>query len=480
MLTSQEQDFAKWYNEVVLKADLAEYSPVKGCMIIKPYGYAIWENIQKALDMKIKKIGAKNVYFPLFIPESFLKKEAEHIKGFAPEVAWVTQGGQKKLQEKLAVRPTSETIMYNVFAKWIHSYRDLPLKINQWANIVRWEMRPRLFLRTLEFLWQEGHTAHATKREADQMTRKILKMYQNFSKDILAIYSIPGLKTETEKFAGALYTLAIESLMKDGRGLQMGTSHQLGQNFSKAFGIKFLDRKGKQNYVWQTSWGVSTRLIGGLIMSHGDNKGLVLPPELAPYQVIIIPIPFVSGQSWTNKKEGVKLKRYIAKLENLLSDKKIRFDTDWRNQTPGWKFNDWELRGAPLRLEIGAQEVKTNKITLVLRDSAKKETVSLNWFGAQVEKILDSFQKRLFNKSKRFIQNNTHQVESFSEFKKIIEEKGGFIETFWCGDSKCEQGIKDETKATIRCIPFGQNEKLKKCIKCGKKSKTKVLFAKAY
>lgn len=479
MLTSQSQDFAKWYNEVVLQADLAEYSPVRGCMIIKPYGYAIWENIQQALDKEIKKLGVKNVYFPLFIPESFLKKEAEHVKGFAPEVAWVTHGGQKKLEEKLAVRPTSETIMYDVFARWIHSYRDLPFKINQWANIVRWEMRPRLFLRTLEFLWQEGHTAHATKKEADGMAEKILKMYQDFAKNYLGIYSVPGVKTEAEKFAGALYTLSVEALMLDGKALQMGTSHNLGQNFSKAFKITFLDKKGEQNYVWQTSWGVSTRLIGGLIMSHGDDKGLILPPKLAPFQIIIVPIPPVGGQGWTNNKENAKIKRYINKVEKILSEKNIRFDTDWRKQTPGWKFNDWELRGVPLRIEIGPNEVDRTKITYALRGRLKKETIALGNFKNQVGKLLDSFQKQLLNKSKKFTQKNTHQVKSFSEFKEIIEKQGGFIEASWCGSNKCEEQIQKETKATIRCVPY-RRVKPGKCVKCGKKSKIEVIFAKAY
>lgn len=473
MLTKQSKDFAKWYNEVVLRGDLAEYSSVKGCMIIKPYGYAIWENIQQALDKEIKNLGVDNVYFPLFIPETFLKKESEHVKGFAPEVAWVTYGGKKKLQEKLAVRPTSETIMYDVFTKWINSYRDLPLKVNQWANIVRWEMRPRLFLRTLEFLWQEGHTAHATRREADDMVKKALKMYHDFVQNWLAIYSIPGTKSEAEKFAGALYTLSVEALMLDGKGLQMGTSHNLGQNFSKAFGIKFLDEGGKQNYVWQTSWGVSTRLVGGLVMAHGDDKGLVLPPKLAPIQIVIIPI-------WSNSKEKNKIKQYISKIEKILSEKNVRFRADWRNQTPGWKFNDWELKGVPLRVEIGPNEIKKNNITFVLRDNLKREIISLRNFGNQLEKVLDNFQKRLLNKSRRFTQDNTRQTNSYSEFKKIIKKQGGFIKTFWCGDAKCEEKIQKETKATIRSIPFRQSRKTGKCIKCGKRSKTEVLFAKAY
>jgi len=468
MITSQKKDFAKWYNEVVLKADLAEYSPVKGCMIIKPYGYAIWENIQKMMDIQIKTLGAKNVYFPLFIPESFLKKEAEHVKGFAPEVAWVTYGGNKKLQERLAVRPTSETIMYNVFSKWINSYRDLPLKINQWANIVRWEMRPRLFLRTLEFLWQEGHTAHATKKEADKMAEQVLELYQKFIQDYLAVYCITGKKSETEKFAGANYTLSVEALMKDGKAIQMGTSHQLGQNFAKSFNIQFLDKKGKKNYVWQTSWGVSTRMIGGLIMSHGDDRGLVLPPKIAPYQVVIIPISL-----------DKKVKNYILKIQKLLVDKKVyRFYTDWdEQQTPGWKFNEWELKGAPLRIEIGPKEAKTNQTTFVLRDSLERKIVKFEQF--KPEKLLDEIQKRLFEKSKKFTQDNTYRVKTFTNFKKIIEKGGGFIKTFWCGNSKCEKQIQQETKATIRCI-LEQGSKKEKCVKCGQKSKFNVLFAKAY
>jgi len=480
MLTKQSKDFAKWYNEVVLSADLAEYSPVKGCMVIKPYGYAIWENIQRNLDNEIKKLGVKNVYFPLFIPEKFLKKEAEHVKGFSPQVAWVTQGGNKKLQERLAIRPTSETIINDAFKNWIQSYRDLPLKINQWANIVRWEMRPRLFLRTLEFLWQEGHTAHATEKEADEMAMTALKMYQDFTENWLGIHCIVGKKTEAEKFAGALYTLSVEGLMKDGKALQMGTSHQLGQNFSKSFGIQFLDKKGKKNYVWQTSWGVSTRMIGGLVMVHGDDKGLILPPKIAPYQIVIIPISL-----------DKRVKNYISKIERILSAKEIRFNTDWRTQqTPGWKFNDWELKGVPLRIEIGPKEAKGNKITHLSRDELKRKTINLKQFSPK--RLLDELQKRLLDKSKKLNQENTHQVKSYNEFKKTIKYKGGFIKAYWCGDEKCEKKIQGETKTTIRCIPFGQKNKTGKparlasesvagrCIKCGKEAKLEVLFAKAY
>ncbi len=475
MLTKQKEDFSKWYNQVVLKADLAEYSPVKGCMIIKPYGYAIWENIQKALDDQIKNLDIKNVYFPLFIPEGYLKKEAEHIEGFAPEVAWVTHGGNKKLPEKLALRPTSETVIYDVFRKWIKSYRDLPLKINQWANIVRWEMRTRLFLRTREFLWQEGHTAHKSKTEADWQTEKMLEVYHKTIKNWFGIYSISGSKTESEKFAGALYTLSVESLMKDSKALQMGTSHNLGQNFAKAFDIKYLDKNGKRKFVWQTSWGVSTRRIGALIMAHGDDNGLIIPPKLAPIQIIIVPI-------WTNSKEKVKIKHYINKIEEELKQKNIRFKTDWRGeQTPGWKFNDWELKGVPLRLEIGPKEASQNKITYALRDNFKKIQISFKEFFDLSDIILSGIQSRLLNKSKKFTQDNTYKTNSFSQFKEIIENKGGFIKAGWCGNANCEEKIQKETKATIRCIPSKQVAvKNKKCIKCGKKAKFEVMLAKSY
>lgn len=467
MLTKQLEDFSKWYNEVVLRADLADYAPIKGCMIIKPYGYAIWENIQKILDIEIKKLGVSNAYFPLLIPERFFKKEAEHVEGFNPEVAWITHGGGRKLEEKLAIRPTSETIMYDSFSKWIHSHRDLPLKINQWANIVRWEMRTRLFLRTMEFLWQEGHTAHTTEKEADEMAMSALKMYNDFAENYLAIYCISGKKTDAEKFPGAKYTLSFEALMKDGKALQMGTSHQLGQGFAKSFNIQFLNEKGEKNYVWQTSWGVSTRMIGALIMAHGDDKGLVLPPKIASYQIVIVPI-----------SEESSVKKYISKIEKYLSDQNIRFYTDWCNQTPGWKFNEWELKGASLRMEIGPKEAKENKVTFVLRDILKKETVSLKQF--KPEKLLNDLQKRLLEKSKEFTLENIREVKLYEEFKKTIKEKGGFIKTYWCGNEKCEKEIKNETKATIRCIPFNQKNKIGRCVKCGEKAKTEVLFAKAY
>jgi len=468
MLTKQSDDFSKWYNDIILRAELADYAPIKGCMIIRPYGYAIWENIQKVMDVKIKKLGVNNVYFPLFIPEKFFKKEAEHVEGFNPQVAWITHGGGKKLEEKLAIRPTSETVMYDAFSDWIHSHRDLPFKVNQWANIVRWEMRTRLFLRTMEFLWQEGHTAHATEKEADEMTKTVLKMYNDFAEEYLGIYCIPGEKTESEKFPGAKYTLTFEALMKDGKALQMGTSHQLGQEFAKSFNIQFLDEKGNKKYVWQTSWGVSTRMIGGIVMAHGDDKGVILPPKLAQYPIVIIPITYDS-----------KIFEYIEKIEKIIRNKQIDYFIDKNEQqTPGWKFNEWELKGAPLRIEIGPKEVKENKITYASRDLLKKENIDLKQFDP--EKLLNAMQKRLYEKSKEFTIKNIRKVKSYKEFKKILENNGGFIKAHWCGNPKCEKEIQEETKATIRCIPFDQKNKKDVCIKCAKEGKYEVLFAKSY
>lgn len=468
MLTKQSDDFSKWYNDVILQAELADYAPVKGCMIIRPYGYAIWENIQKIMDAEIKRMGVNNVYFPLLVPEKFFQKEAEHVEGFNPQVAWVTHGGGKKLEEKLAIRPTSETVMYDAFSDWIHSHRDLPFKVNQWANIVRWEMRTRLFLRTMEFLWQEGHTAHATEKEADEMTKTVLKMYNDFAEEYLGIYCIPGEKTESEKFPGAKYTLTFEALMKDGKALQMGTSHQLGQEFAKSFNIQFLDEKGNKKYVWQTSWGVSTRMIGGIVMAHGDDKGLILPPKLAQYPIVIIPITYDS-----------KIFEYIEKIEKIIRNKQIDYFIDKNEQqTPGWKFNEWELKGAPLRIEIGPKEVKENKITYASRDLLKKENIDLKQFDP--EKLLNAMQKRLYEKSKEFTIKNIRKVKSYKEFKKILENNGGFIKAHWCGNPKCEKEIQEETKATIRCIPFDQKNKKDVCIKCAKEGKYEVLFAKSY
>ncbi len=472
-LTPKTQDSAKWYNEVVDKASLAEHSPVKGCMTIKPYGYAIWENIQKVLDQKIKAMDVQNAYFPLFIPKSFIEKEKKHVEGFAPECVVATEASGKKLDEPLVLRPTSETIIYATFAKWISSYRDLPLKINQWANIIRWEKRPRLFLRTVEFLWQEGHTAHETEIEAEAMTKEALNMYYDFAKDYLAIETIRGRKTESEKFAGALHTYSIEGLMSDGKGLQMGTSHNLGQEFAKVFGVKYLDKSNKEQFAWQTSWGVSTRLIGGIILAHGDDRGLVLPPKVAAHQVVIIPI-------WKTDQEKTELEKKIKKLASSL-DKEIRLKIDWREKmSPGFKFNEWELKGVPLRVEIGPKDLKAKKVVFARRDTGEKSDVAWSDFGKEIKKTLDNIQANLLKQNQDFLKNNTSVAKSYDQFKKVLKERGGFIKAGWCGDEACEEKIKSETKATTRCIPFDQPEKLGKCIVCDKPAKYEAIFAKAY
>jgi len=471
-LPSKLQNFSDWYQEVVLKSGLAEYSPVKGTMIIKPYGYAIWENIQNILDVEIKKSGAKNVYFPLLIPESFLTKEAEHFSGFVPEVAWVTQGGHKKLGERLAIRPTSETIMYEAFSRWISSYRDLPLKINQWCNILRWELRPRLFLRTMEFLWQEGHTVHRTEEDANKETKRALNMYYNFVKNYLAIETIAGIKSDTQKFAGAQYTTTIEGLMADGKALQMGTSHNLGQNFAKAFGIKFLDNDGKEKYPWQTSWGVSTRLIGGIIMVHGDDRGLVLPPKIAPIQVIIIPILL-------NKKEDRLLIKKSQELKLNLEKLGLKVEIDLSKNTPGWKFNEWELKGVPVRIEFGNNEIKSKKLKICRRDTFEKLYLPIKNLK-NIIKMLDNIQNNLYAKSKKFVNDNIFIVKSYDEFKNILEKRGGFLKVNWCGDKICEETIKEETTATIRCFAISKSKISGYCIRCGKKANHLVYFAKAY
>lgn len=470
-LTSPRENFPRWYQEVVEKADLAEHSPIKGAMTIKPYGYALWEAIQSILNEKIKQAGVANVYFPLFIPKSFLEKEAHHVAGFAPEVAWVTQGGTKDLEEPLAVRPTSETTIGEAFSRWIQSYRDLPLRLNQWANVVRWELRPRLFLRTTEFLWQEGHTCHATLEEAQVEMNRALKMYKDFINNYLAVYVVDGYKSESEKFAGAETTTTVEALMRDGKALQMGTSHNLGQNFAKVFNIQYLDTQGKKQFVHQTSWGVSTRLIGGLIMAHGDEKGLRLPPRLAPYQIVIIPI-------WQENSERKLIESYIKTLTSKL--KSFRFYIDWDEQnTPGWKFNEWELKGVPLRIEIGQQEVKQHKITAVRRDSGEKIILANNNIQANIDKLLESIHNDLFLRHKKFTQERTFNVDNLSNFQKIISKDPGFLRSGWCGQLKCEKKVKETTQATLRVIPFNQSEE-RTCLVCGQASKKQALWAKAY
>lgn len=472
-ITSKEKDFSQWYVDVVRKAELADYTTIKGCMVIRPYGYGLWENMQAGLDRRIKETGHKNAYFPLFIPEGLLKKEAEHVKGFAPELAWVTYGGSQKLEERLAIRPTSEAIICSLYSKWVRSWRDLPILINQWVNIVRWEKVTRLFLRTTEFLWQEGHTAHKNEQEAEEETLKILnQVYRDYIENDLAIPVIVGRKTEKEKFAGALHTYTLEALMTDGKVLQTGTSHNLGQNFAKAFNIKYLDEDQQEKYVWQTSWGTTTRLIGALVMVHGDDRGLNLPPKVAPVQVIIIPIMFDK----TKKEVRNKAEDIITILK-----KDFRVEIDGRDEyTPGWKFNEWEMKGVPLRLEIGPKDLAKGQVMVVRRDTGEKMAVKEEKLVETVEKLLNNIQENLFNKAKSFLQKNIREVSDYNKFKEVIEKKRGLIKTYWCGNKDCEDKIKEETKASIRCIPFEQEEASGKCICCGKESSTVVYFARAY
>ncbi len=471
-LVKKSKNFSEWYTDVILKAGLADYASVKGCMVFKPYGYAIWENIQKILDEEIKRAGVENAYFPLFIQEKFLKKEKEHIKGFSPELAVVTIGGGKKLKEKLVIRPTSETVIYEMYAKWIKSWRDLPLKLNQWSNVIRWEMRPRLFLRTTEFLWQEGHTAHETHKEALEEVYRALKMYVNFYRNFLALDGIEGKKSESEKFPGAKDTYTFEMLMPDGKALQGCTSHDLGQNFANVFNIRFLGKDGKEKIPWQTSWGLSTRSIGALVMVHGDDSGLIIPPLIAPIQIIIIPI-------FQRKASDKILEKNSEKVKNILKNFRIKIDHQ-REHSVGWKFNEWELKGAPLRIEIGPKEVKEKRVTLVRRDNGERSSVSFNFLSFKVKKVLDSIQKNLFNRSHQYLKENTREVFDYNHFKDIMKTKRGFLKVFWCENAKCEAKIKEETKATNRLLPLEALTEEGKCIYCGKKAKRKWFFAQAY
>lgn len=472
-IASKEKNFSQWYVDVVRKAELADYTTIKGCMVIRPYGYGLWENMQAGLDRRIKETGHKNAYFPLFIPESLLKKEAEHVEGFAPELAWVTHGGNQKLDERLAVRPTSEAIICSLYSKWVRSWRDLPILINQWVNIVRWEKVTRLFLRTTEFLWQEGHTAHKSKQEAEEETLKILyQVYQDYIEKDLAIPVIVGRKTEKEKFAGALHTYTLEALMSDGKMLQAGTSHNLGQNFAKAFNIKFLDEDQQEKYVWQTSWGTTTRLVGALVMVHGDERGLKLPPKVAPIQAIIVPIMFDKSK-----------KEVLEKAENICAilKKNFRVEVDNRDgYTPGWKFNEWEMRGVPLRLEIGPKDMAKGQVMIARRDTGEKMAVNEEMLVETVNKLLNSIQENLFAQAKKFLEENIRETSDYNEFKTIIENQKGLIKTYWCENKDCEDKIKEETKTSIRCIPFEQEKASGKCIYCGKESSTLVYFARAY
>src|SRR6188508_1230409 len=473
-ITPRSQDFSQWYLDVVRRAELADYSPVKGCMVIRPYGYAIWELIQQGLDRRFKETGHVNAYFPLFIPESLLMREAEHVEGFAPQVAWVTQGGTEKLEERLVVRPTSETIIGTMYAKWVQSWRDLPILINQWANVVRWEKVTRLFLRTTEFLWQEGHTAHETAEEAEAETQKMLGVYKDFAETELAMPVVDGQKTDSEKFAGAQRTYSIEALMRDGRALQAGTSHNLGQNFAKVFDIKFQARDKSVQYVYGTSWGVSTRMIGGVIMTHGDEGGLILPPRIAPYQVVIVPIP---RGNW---KETV-LPRAQA-IRDGLTARGVRVMLDDRDsQTPGWKFNEWELRGVPLRLEIGPKDIEKSQVVLARRDTREKSFVAMAGLEAHVESLLVAIQQALFERASQFRTEHTSETTSYDEFKQIMDGRPGFVISPWCGSVECEAAIKAETQATIRNIPFtSAGADGKTCLKCGKTATANAWFAKSY
>jgi prolyl-tRNA synthetase len=486
-ITSKNEDYSQWYNEIVVKADLAEHSSVKGCMVIKPYGYSIWEKMQAILDQKFKETGHSNAYFPLFIPKSYFSKEAAHVEGFATECAVVTHYRLKndgngniivdetaKLEEELIVRPTSETIIWNTYRGWIQSYRDLPLLINQWANVVRWEMRTRLFLRTTEFLWQEGHTAHATSQEAIEETEKMLDVYADFAENFMAVPVVKGKKTPTERFAGALDTYCIEALMQDGKALQAGTSHFLGQNFAKAFDVKFTSKEGKLEHVWASSWGVSTRLIGALIMAHSDDSGLVLPPQLAPIQVVIVPI-------YKSDEEFATISTFVDELMPKLKKLGISVKYDDRDsQRPGFKFAEYELKGVPVRLAIGGRDMENATVELARRDTKEKFTVAQDGLDTYIQNLLAEIQQSIYNKALNFRDEHITQANSYEEFKNLLDEKGGFISAHWDGTAETEKQIKEETKATIRCIPLNNKQEVGLCILTGKPSTQRVLFARAY
>ena len=487
-LPKRKDDYSAWYNELVKKADLAENSAVRGCMVIKPYGYSIWEKMQSALDKMFKETGHSNAYFPLFIPKSYMSREADHVEGFAKECAVVTHYRLKnnedgtgivvdpsaKLEEELIIRPTSETLIWNTYKNWIQSYRDLPILVNQWANVVRWEMRTRLFLRTTEFLWQEGHTAHATKAEAVEETLKILNIYATFAEDFMGVPVLKGVKTESERFAGAVDTYCIEGLMQDGKALQAGTSHFLGQNFAKAFDVKFATKDGVLDLVWGTSWGVSTRLLGGMIMAHSDDQGLVLPPNLAPIQVVIVPIVKDKDQY---QEINAKLESVIARMKN----RGISVHYDNRDtHKPGWKFAEYELKGVPLRLAIGPRDLENNTVEVARRDTLSKQTYNMDNIDEVASKLLNEIQTNIYQKALIFRNDNTFEVSSYEEFKKVLESRGGFIRAHWDGTAETEDKIKTETKATIRCILLDEKDEPGKCIYSGKPSSKKVVFAKSY
>src|SRR3954468_10231094 len=472
-ITPRSEDFSKWYLDVVRRAELADYSPVKGCMVIRPYGYAIWELIQQAFDREFKATGHVNAYFPLFIPESLLNKEAEHVEGFAPQVAYVTHGGGEELEEKLVVRPTSEAIIGTMYAKWVQSWRDLPILINQWANVVRWEKVTRPFLRTTEFLWQEGHTAHETGEEAEEETLKILHLYKETLETEMAVPVVEGQKSESEKFAGALRTYSIEALMSDGRALQAGTSHTLGQNFAKAFDITFQARDKSVQHVWGTSWGMTTRLVGAAIMVHGDDSGLVLPPRIAPYQVVIVPI---GRDNW---RETVLPK--AQEIQQALTLAGIRVTLDERDERPGWKFAEWELRGVPLRVEIGPKDIEKSAVLVARRDTREKQSLSMENLAAQLRALLEAIQQNLFDRALAFRADHTQRVATYDEFKQVLEGRPGFVIAPWCGSADCETQIKADTQATIRNMPLNPATPSGRCIRCDKDAQhAEAWFAKSY
>ena len=469
-ITNIDDNFSQWYTDIVMKADLADYTETKGCVAIKPYGYAIWENIQNYLDKKFKELQVKNVYFPVLIPERLLQKEKDHVEGFAPEVAWVTEAGEEKLDEKLCIRPTSETIFSTMYSKWLKSWRELPFLCNQWCSVLRWEKETRPFLRSREFLWQEGHTVHETAEEAEKFTLKMLDVYADLVENILAIPVLKGKKTKKEQFAGAEATYTIETLMHDGRALQAGTSHYFGQNFTKPFEIKFQNREGKEEYAYQTSWGASTRLIGAVIMAHGDNRGLKLPPKLAPIQIVVVPIAM--------QKEGVKEK--AQEIYNILS-KKYRVELDIREQySPGYKFNDWEMRGIPIRIEIGPRDIEANRCIVVRRDNSEKININLNEIEENIKTLLESIQENMYNECKRRVEEKTTVAENMDEFMKNIDENQGYVKAMWCGSENCEEKIHELTGAKSRCIPFKQEKIGNKCICCGKSADKMVIWGRQY
>lgn len=472
-ITAQEDNFSRWYRETIIKAKLMDYAPVRGCIVFRPDGYELWERIQAGLDRRFKATGHRNAYFPLFIPESFLQKEKEHVEGFNPELPWVTEAGGEKLEERLAIRPTSETIIGYMYAQWIKSYRDLPVLINQWANVVRWEKRTLPFLRTSEFLWQEGHTAHATAEEAREETTKMLEVYRDFVESELAIPVICGEKTPTERFAGAVDTYSIEAMMKNGWALQAGTSHYLGQNFARAFDIKYLDNDNTLKYVYTTSWGASTRLIGALVMVHGDDRGLVLPPKVAPLQVAFIPV----GPAKTRAQVLARLDPLTAELE----DAGIRVKADTRDAySPGWKFNEYEMRGVPLRLELGPRDVENNQVVAVRRDTGEKTPLSQSGLAEQVRHMLQEIQENMFIRAKKFQEEHSHQADNMEELAGILADSGGFVLAGWCGDEACEAAVKEQTKATSRNIPFQPPTHKETCLVCQKPAKHTVWFARAF